>query len=1365
MPVPRYLFTISVISLLIVPITSKHTARPEKMDEKEERSVWDGVTEMTKAAQEKGKDPLLWAMQLLSDLHSAEVSMPSVELAELLVSHICWENNAPITWKFIEKALVLNMVPPMLLLALFSTRIIPCRRFQPAAYRLYMELLKRYVFKLKSQIKESNYQKVMESIEAALNLSQIFGLPVSEPGIIVVEYIFSVVWQFLEASLDDEELLNGTQEQRFIWATKHQEMEINGHDEKTNKHSKVLQDSNTVMAIEIIGELLQNKGTSKILYLARKHLPTHWASFIAQLRLLGENSSALRHSETLTPEALMQLTSHTHIVLPQCRTRTSSLPKFHAIMAFGSLASSASLCQGPDRSALWLPLDLLLEDAMDGYQVDAGSEIERITGLIKTLQAINGTSWHDTFLGLWIAALRLVQRERVPIEGPVPCLDTRLSILLCIATLVVADVIEEEKNDPIDETECYSTNLMKEKEVQGKRHNDLVSCLQMLGDYQGLLAPPQSLVYMVNQAATKAMLFVSDISVEDMSIKCSGNMRHLIVEACIARNLLDTSAYFWPGYVNGSINKRPHDEPIQVSGWSSFLKEDTLTPVMMNALVSSPASRYLVLEPHGQFTNQFGHSTSHLKFDSQELEKIFKIAVSGSDEEKIFAATILCGASLIGGWNIQEHTIHFIIRLLSPSVPDDYSGGDSHLINYAPMLNKLIVGIACVDCVHIFSLHGLVPQLACSLMPICEVFGSCVPDVSWTLKSGEEISAHAVFSNAFTLLLKLWRFNHPASEHGVGEVPTVGSQLTPEYLLLVRNSHLVPSGNVYENQSRKRLSAVANLSNPEPVFVDSFPKLKVWYCQHQACIASPLSGLVPGTVVHQIVDGLLKMMFKKLDRGSQHLISVTSGSSTSSGPGAEDTPQMSKLPAWDILEAVPFVVDAALTACAHGRLSPRELATGLKCLADFLPASLAAIISYFSAEVTRGVWKRAVMNGTEWPSPAQNLSKIEEHVKKILASTGVDVPSLIPDGSSPATLPLPLAAFVSFTITYNIDRDSERFLTLAGPALEFLAVACPRPCKPIVASLWTQKAKRWSNFLIFSASRTVFLRNSHGVVQLLKSCFTATLGLSPTPILSNGGVGALLGHGYESHFFGGIFPIAPGIVYLRAYRFVGDIVFITEEIVKILMHSIREIASSWLPTERLELKTSKNGMRYGHASLAAAMTRVKLAASLGASLIWLTGGLCLVQSLIKETLPSWFISTHRSEQGIEGMVAMLGGYALAYFAMLCGAFAWGIDSSSLASKRRPKILSIHLEFLANALDGKISLGCNRSTWRAYVSGFVSLMVDCTPTWVLEVDVDVLKRLSNGLKQWNEEELALALLQIGGVGTMGAAAELIVQNYM
>ena len=84
-----------------------------------------------------------------------------------------------------------------------------------------------------------------------------------------------------------------------------------------------------------------------------------------------------------------------------------------------------------------------------------------------------------------------------------------------------------------------------------------------------------------------------------------------------------------------------------------------------------------------------------------------------------------------------------------------------------------------------------------------------------------------------------------------------------------------------------------------------------------------------------------------------------------------------------------------------------------------------------------------------------------------------------------------------------------------------------------------------------------------------------------------------------------------------------------------------------------------------------------------------------MQSLIKETLPSWFLSIHGlGQEGGEskGMVAVLGGYALAYIAVLCGTFAWGMDSSSLASHRRPKILKVHLEFLASTLDGKISLG-------------------------------------------------------------------------
>ncbi|RVW55492.1 Mediator of RNA polymerase II transcription subunit 33A [Vitis vinifera] len=595
-------------------------------------SIWDNILEHTNVAQEKGSDPLLWAVQLSSSLSSAGVSLPSVEVANLLVSHICWGNNVPIAWKFLEKALMIKIVPPMPVLALLSTRVIPSRHSRPTAYRLYLELIKRHAFTLKSLIDGPNYQKDMKFIDSVLHLSLAFGLQASEPGILVVEFIFSMVLMLLDASLDDEGLIELTPEKKSKWAN---DMEIDSHDDydekRTDLHER-LQKINTVMAIDLIGQFLQNKATSKILYLARRNMPTHWVVFLQRIQLLGANSSALRNSKVITPEALLHLTSDTRIVLSR-KCKSSSLQKFHAVMAFGSLASSAGLCHGASRSALWLPLDLVLEDAMDGSLVSATSAIETITGLIKVLQAINGTTWHDTFLGLWIAALRLVQRERDPIEGPMPRLDTRLCLLLSITTLVVADLIEEEESAPSDETECHPTNHWKEKHVPGKCRKDLVSSLQMLGDYEGLLTPPQSVISAANQAAAKAMMLVSGINVgsayfefismKDMPINCflvhgtevrstqsasheyliflilvhlvslfaAGNMRHLIVEACIARNLLDTSAYFWPGYVNGRINQIPHSIPPQVLGWSSFMKGAPLSPVMINALVSTPASR------------------------------------------------------------------------------------------------------------------------------------------------------------------------------------------------------------------------------------------------------------------------------------------------------------------------------------------------------------------------------------------------------------------------------------------------------------------------------------------------------------------------------------------------------------------------------------------------------------------------------------------------------------------------------------------------------------------------------------------------------------------------------------------------------
>ncbi|OIV92578.1 hypothetical protein TanjilG_02341 [Lupinus angustifolius] len=1182
----------------------------------------------------------------------------------------------------------------------------------------------------------------MKSIDHVLHLSH--NEPEPEPeaaeaeaGVVLVQFLFSILSQLLEATLHDEGLLNHHH-------MDHMDMDNNNNniiiteekEEKDDNKTENTEEShraNTAMAIEIIAHFLQNKITSKILSLHHRNMPSKWGSFIQQLQILASKSLVLRNLKHITPEALLLSTQN--IISHESRPPKSKLD------SNGLIAAGQSY--GDPCSSLWLPFDIILEEAMAPGQVSAFSAVDILAGLVKSLHAVNGSTWHNAFLALWVAALRLVLRGRDSNEAPF-CIDTRLCMLLCITVLAVTKVIDEEEGELIEEAEHSRTNQRRDKQ----RRREMVTSLQLLGDYECLLAPPQSVVLEANQAAAKAIMFLSGnpvCNINDLPMKCSGNFRHLIVEACIARNLLDTSAYTWPGYVNACNNQIPCSISSQVPGWSSLMKGLQLTPELVNVLVSTPASSLA------------------------EIEKIYEIAIKGSDEEKIYAATILCGSSLVRGWNVQEHTVLFIIKLLSPTVPPNYSGTKSHLISQAPLLNVLLVGISSSDCIHIFSLHGLVPLLAGGLMLICEVFGSCVSDASQTLATGEELSYLEVFSNAFTLLLRFWRFDLPSHEHLRRDGgPPFGSLICPEYLLTVRNSKLESCGRSAKDKLKiKRQSKIISFSK-ESVFMHSFPKLNFWYRQHQECIASIRSGLVPGGPVHQIVDALLNIMFRKINKGAEPLTSMPLGSSSSSGSDMDDDALVKlKVPAWDILNVIPFVLDASLTACAHGRLSTRQLATGLKALADFLPASLVTIASYFSAEVTRGVWKPAFMNGTDWPSPAANLSLVEQQIKKILAATGVDVPSLVVDGDSPATLPLPLAAFVSLTITYKLDKASERLLKLISPAMSALASSCPWPCMPIVTSLWVQKVKRWSNYLVFLTSGTVFHHNRDAVVQLLRSCFTSTLGLgsASASIYNNSGVSALLGHGFGCKTPGGVSPVAPGILYLKVYRSIGDISFLTEEILSILMLSVRDIASSELPKAKGDVKKTKHGMKNGQVSLARSMQHVKHAAILGASLLWISGGPKLVQSLMKETLPSWLLSTNMLEMdgGESGvLVAMHRGYALAYFAILSGTFAWGIDNSFICSKRRAKVLSRHVKFLASTLDKEISLRCHCATWRAYVTGFVSLMVACTPLWVPEVDADILKRLSRGLIRLNEYELAFRLLEIGRIAVMGAAAELIIE---
>jgi len=854
------------------------------------------VMAAVKASAARGDPPLLQAAEAARCAREAAASTScGLALAEALVANLCFAHNTGAMWKLLDQAMSSRLVHPLHTLALLTPRVVPNRRQQPEAYRLYLELLGRYAVAPVYPERMERKSMLAKSIDDAMQLAHRYGCQHLDFGHAIILFVLSLVEMLIDCILDDCGLLNiSTDEHDNIYTKKNTNFDGKRQLDMGDEHRELLRRKNILMSIEVVEKATANKIAQVFLRLVYLNTPENFNSLLRKLQLIG----ALKSKNVLPAYNLLDslTTNVQNVISTGYQLDRSRL--LGVLVSTQPCSSSAFSIFGAGKGSCWVPFDMFMENAMDGRHLHAISSVEFLTELSKTLQVLNRATWQETFQALWISGLRLVQRGPEALEGPFPHLYSRLCMLLAIIPLSIATIVKEEA----DKLDGGMVSAIK---------GELVSSLQILVQFSGLLSPPPATVHFANTAARKAAVVLSDLksgnenfygySKDNSPIKAVGNMLHLIVEACIARNLVDTSAYFWPGYVV------PLEESsrAQESSWSSLTDGSPLME-LKDALMVTPASSVA------------------------ELEKLYSFAVSGSEEEKLAASKVLCGASLLRGWNIQEHVVQMVLKLLSSFLPLD-SRSDRRYVQHMPMLHALILGISSVDAVHILSMYGLVPEVAAMLMPLCEIFGSLPPSDHRSCNF-EEASVYSVFSSAFLSLLRLWKFHRPPienalSRHGV----FVRSELSLDFLLLLRNSR-----SALKNLSNVSKSSILQFDPlfQKPVYIDSFPKLRAWYFQNQACIASTLSTVYNRPNVLHVANIILKIICHKVSTCPPCVLSVnpqsTSNSSMGSPPPSvkEDICQWPTLPAWEVLEAVPFVLEAVLTACAHGRLSSRDLITG-----------------------------------------------------------------------------------------------------------------------------------------------------------------------------------------------------------------------------------------------------------------------------------------------------------------------------------------------------------------------------------------------------------------------------------------------------
>lgn len=238
-------------------------------------------------------------------------------------------------------------------------------------------------------------------------------------------------------------------------------------------------------------------------------------------------------------------------------------------------------------------------------------------------------------------------------------------------------------------------------------------------------------------------------------------------------------------------------------------------------------------------------------------------------------------------------------------------------------------------------------------MPLCEALGLFPPPSTNQSSTGEEVSAYSVFSLAFLFLLRLCKFYGPDKEpHPYSYEGPARPDLKLDFLILMRDSR------IHNNCTTSMKHFIDNVVDSfhdlrcHSVHVDSFPKLRAWYFENQACLVPDISDKCNPSRVHWVADKILVFIchnMNKLNKGKMPVsggggsisASTSTSSSTicslnsvSSGSGTIGSTSDNKLqgwplhPAWELLEAIPLVLEAILTACAYGQMSSRDLTTG-----------------------------------------------------------------------------------------------------------------------------------------------------------------------------------------------------------------------------------------------------------------------------------------------------------------------------------------------------------------------------------------------------------------------------------------------------
>ncbi|GJN33440.1 hypothetical protein PR202_gb22039 [Eleusine coracana subsp. coracana] len=231
------------------------------------------VMAAVKASEARGDPLLVRAVELARVVAGEGASIPNADLAGILVSNLCFAHNSPSLWKLVGQAMASRLVCPLHVLALLTTRVLPQRRAQPEAYRLYLELVKCNVTSSLFMEAGPNRDKITKSVDDALQLSKICGFSGLDFRHVIIMFVLVVLTKLIDSILEDCGFPYGLSEgQENIYSIEggRQPMDVDAKrvsSDKQNEHREQLCRKNTVMALDVLHMMVADRKIQSFLRL------------------------------------------------------------------------------------------------------------------------------------------------------------------------------------------------------------------------------------------------------------------------------------------------------------------------------------------------------------------------------------------------------------------------------------------------------------------------------------------------------------------------------------------------------------------------------------------------------------------------------------------------------------------------------------------------------------------------------------------------------------------------------------------------------------------------------------------------------------------------------------------------------------------------------------------------------------------------------------------------------------------------------------------------------------------------------------------------------------------------------------------